>query len=420
MSWCDAVFLLRVRIRNILRDMRDNLEFWIAWRHLRKRRGERFISLITWLSVAGVTLGVASLICVFSVLTGYKETLRDKIVGMNAHVTAYPDRRAAKLDETIRRVLEVPGVTEAAPFLMGQAMVASSASARGVAVRGVDPSDRAVFDNLGKTMQAGDIGALSGKRAAIALGRELAAELGVKVGDQVRVTVPGGGTPKLMNFRVAGIFSSGMFEFDSKISMVGIDDARTLFGVDDGVSGIEVRVDDLYRSEEYAVEINRALGPSWTVLDWKRLNRNMFYALELQRVVLSLIMGLVVLVAAFNVTATLIMVVLEKTREIGILKAMGASARTIGRIFAIEGLLVGVAGAAAGSALGLTLCFLQKRFGLISIPSDVYLFDKLPVSVDPLISALFALGAVLLCYAAAVYPSWRAGRLDPVEAIRME
>lgn len=400
--------------------MQDNLELWIAWRHLRKRRGERFISLITWLSVAGVTLGVASLICVFSVLTGYKETLRDKIVGMNAHVTAYPDRRAADLAGSLGSITAIRGVTSAAPFLMGQAMVNSAVSARGIAVRGVDPSDEPVFANLGKSMVAGEIGALKAKRSSVVLGKELAADLGVKLGDQVRVTVPGGGTPKLMNYRVAGIFSSGMFEFDSKIAMVGIDDARTLLGVGDGVSGIEVRVDDIYRSESYAAEINKALGPAWTVFDWKRLNRNMFYALELQRVVLSLIMGLVVLVAAFNVTATLIMVVLEKTREIGIMKAMGASSRTIGRIFAIEGLLVGVAGASAGSALGLALCYLQKRFGLISIPSDVYLFDKLPVSVDPLASALFAVGAVALCLIAAVYPSWRAGRLDPVEAIRME
>lgn len=387
---------------------------------MRKRRGERFISLITWLSVAGVTLGVASLIVVFSVLTGYKETLRDKIVGLNAHVTAYPDRPTIPLASVLRKAGTVSGVTAVSPFIMGQAMVTSAKTARGVAVRSLDPSDAATLANLGGRADDGGLSELNKTRAAIALGKELASDLGVKAGDSVRLTVPGAGAPRLMVFKVSAVFSTGMFEFDSKISMIGIEDARALFGLSDGVTGIEIRVDDIYRSEEYAVEIAKALGPTFTVLDWKRLNRNMFYALELQRVVLSLIMGLVVLVAAFNVAATLIMVVLEKTREIGILKAMGATGRTIGRIFAIEGLLVGVAGAGAGSLLGLGLCFLQKHYGLISIPSDVYLFDKLPVSVDPLISMLFAVGAVLLCYAAAVYPSWRAGRLDPVEAIRSE
>lgn len=391
--------------------MAENLELMLAWRHLHKRRGERFISLITWLSVGGVTLGVASLIIVFSVMTGYKEKLRDKIVGMNSHVTAYPLRRSVELPEAAALALAIPGLTEVSPFVMGQAMVSSGKSARGVAVRGLDPDSAAFALTLGgkPTRAAG----------GVYLGAELARELKVGAGDSVRLTVPSTGVPRLTPFRVAGVFYTGMFEYDSKMVVTTLADAQALFGLE-SPSGLEIRVDDIYAAEEYAAKVGSALGPQFSVADWKAMNHNMFYALELQRVVLSLIMGLVVVVAAFNVAATLILVVLEKTREIGILKAMGASGGTIRRIFALEGLLVGVGGALLGSALGLGACFVQSTWGLVTIPSDIYLFSELPVKVDPLVSFVFAISAVALCFGAAVYPSWRASRLDPVDAIRME
>lgn len=391
--------------------MAENLELMLAWRHLHKRRGERFISLITWLSVGGVTLGVASLIIVFSVMTGYKEKLRDKIVGMNSHVTAYPLRPAADLDEAASLVRALGGVTEVSPFVMGQAMVSAGKNARGVVVRGLDPDSAAFTLTLG--------GKPSGSAGGIYLGAELAKELKVDAGDSVRLTVPSTGVPRLKPFKVAGVFSTGMFEYDSKMVVTTLPDAQALFGLN-SATGLEIRVDDIYAAEEYAAKVGSALGAQFSVADWKAMNHNMFYALELQRVVLSLIMGLVVVVAAFNVAATLILVVLEKTREIGILKAMGASGGTIRRIFALEGLLVGVGGALLGSALGLGACFVQARWGLVTIPSDIYLFSELPVKVDPLVSFIFAISAVALCLGAAVYPSWRASRLDPVDAIRME
>lgn len=391
--------------------MAENLELMLAWRHLHKRRGERFISLITWLSVGGVTLGVASLIIVFSVMTGYKEKLRDKIVGMNSHVTAYPLRRSVDLAEAAKLVRSIGGVTEVSPFVMGQAMVSSGKNARGVGVRGLDPESAAFTLSLGRKPTGGAGG--------IYLGSELAKELKVSEGESVRLTVPSTGVPRLTPFKVAGVFSTGMFEYDSKMVVTTLDDSEMLFGLE-SPTGLEIRVDDIYAAEKTAAKVSEVLGPQFSVADWKAMNHNMFYALELQRVVLSLIMGLVVVVAAFNVAATLILVVLEKTREIGILKAMGASNGTIQRIFALEGLLVGVGGALLGSALGLGACFVQATWGLVTIPSDIYLFSELPVKVDPLVSFIFAISAVALCFGAATYPSWRASRLDPVDAIRME
>ncbi len=396
------------------------LEMWIAWRHLRKKRGERFISLITWLSTAGVALGVASLIVVFSVMTGYAELLRDKIIGLNAHITVFPERRNLDMEKAARNAMSVEGVRSVSPFVMGQAMIASRSGSTGIMVRGLMPGDAGMNEALGKMLIGGRLSSLGENRAQIIVGRELANELKTETGDTLRVTVPAGGSPRTAQFKVAGIFSSGMYEFDSKIALVSIEDARLLLGMGESVSGLEIRVGDIRTTDAMLPRLYSALGPDFTVVDWKKMNHNMFYALELQRVVLSVIMGLVVLVAAFNVCATLIMLVLEKTREIGILKAMGAKNGAIGRIFAIEGLTIGIAGAGSGTIVGLVLCGLQSTYGVIAIPSDVYLFSVLPVSVSPAVSALFALSAVLLCYLATAYPSWRASRLNPVEAIRIE
>jgi lipoprotein-releasing system permease protein len=401
--------------------MRESLELWLAWRHLRAKRSERFISLITWLSAAGVAVGVAALIVVYSVMTGYTETLRDKIVGMNAHVTVYALRgNMADEDDVPGHLRKMEGVVSASPFVMGQAILAAPGAVKGALIRGIDPKDPEWLASIGNNIVAGNATTLRDGSPSLLLGKELASQLKLHVGDTVGATVPVGGAPRLRSFRVVGIFSTGMYEYDSKLAVASLDTARSLLGLGKESTGVEVRVADLMAADVYAQTIGKALGPSYWVADWKRLNRNMFFALELQRVVLSLILGLIVLVAAFNVAATLIMVVLEKTREIGILKAMGAPNRSIRRIFTAQGLLIGVVGAAGGLALGLGVCELLARYPLIKIPSDIYLFDRLPVIVRPAPCALFALTAVALCYLATLYPSWQASRLNPVDAIRTE
>lgn len=400
--------------------MRESFALDIAWRHLRTRRSERFISLITWLSALGVAVGVAALIVVYSVMTGYTETLRNKIVGMNAHVSVYALR--GELDDAEKvaaRVRALPDVVSASPFVLGQAILTAPGAVKGAGLRGIDPADPAnAF--LRQALTEGNLEALAGGASSLLLGKELAKTLGLKVGDTVGVTVPSDGVPRLRSLRVAGIFSTGMFDYDAKIAVTSLDAARGLLGLGNRSTGIEVRVGDLMLADRVARDLTAALGPDYWIADWKRLNRNIFFALELQRVVLSLILALIVLVAAFNMAATLIMTVLEKTREIGILKAMGASNRLIRRVFTAQGLVIGAAGASGGLALGLGLCALIARYPIVKIPSDVYLFDRLPVTVEPLPCALFALSALALCYLATLYPSWQASRLDPVEAIRQD
>jgi lipoprotein-releasing system permease protein len=397
------------------------LDLWIAWRHLRAKRSERFISLITWLSVGGVTLGVAALVVVFSVMTGYKDLLRDKLVGVNAHAVVH--RIGAEIDQAqglATYLGKMDEVADATPFVMGQAMLAARGVSEGAVLRGVDPANAYWLASFAPAMVEGAIDGLSGREPGVLLGKELAATLKVKTGDTLRATIPVGSIPRIGVFRVKGIFSSGMFDFDSTVAFTTIASAQKLFGLGTRVNGIELRFHELDRSTELALEVGRRLGHDYWVADWKRLNRNIFYALELQRIVLTLILGLIVLVAAFNVAATLIMTVLEKTRDIGILKAMGASNKLIRRIFALQGLLIGGVGAGAGLSLGLGICFVIDRYQIIKIPGDIYLFDRLPVEVNLLACLAFGALAVVLCWVATLYPCRKASRLDPVRAIRTE
>ncbi len=401
--------------------MGSSMELWMAWRQMKAKRSERFISLITWLSTIGVAVGVAALIVVYSVMTGYTETLRDKLVGVNSHIAVYGlEGNIENVDEVMARITSIPGVIDATPVVTGQAMLAFGSATGGAVLRGINPANRYWRDAIEQTVVEGEVGALAEADRGILIGRELADVLGVKVGDAVRATIPVGNAPTLGSFRVAGIFSTGMYEFDSKMVFTDIATAQSIFKLGDSVGGVEVRVDDMMEASTYARAIEINLGREFWVSDWKRMNRNMFFALELQRVVLSIILGLIVLVAAFNVAATLIMTVIEKTREIGILKAMGASNRLVRRIFSLQGLIIGITGAGSGLVLGLGVCALLKRYPIIKIPGDIYLFDRLPVVVSPGPCALFALIAVVLCWVATIYPSWKAASLNPADAIRIE
>jgi lipoprotein-releasing system permease protein len=402
--------------------MKNTLETWIAFRYLRTKRTEKFISLITWLSTGGVALGVAALIVVYAVMTGYSGKLRDKLVGMNAHVSVYalsgpiPDGGS----EVVGRIREIPGVKRVVPILLGQALLASGNSNSGAAIRGVDPADPDFMEVVGKGMVEGSAGSIGGEAPAVLIGRELASELGVKAGDKVRLTIPIGETPRSRLFLVGGVFNSGMYDFDSTFAFLSLRNADDLLGMNGAVSALDIRVDDIDKAPEVAEALRESLGQRWWVGDWKRMNRNIFSALALQKAVLSLILGLIVIVAAFNVAATLIMVVIEKTREIGILKAMGAKNTAIRRIFAIQGLIIGSAGALFGAALGIFVCYMQNTFQLVKIPSDIYLFDSLPMEPEVLSTAVFSLAAIALCWLATLYPSWQASRMDPVRAIRTE
>ncbi len=411
-------------------------ELFIGLRYLKAKRKQTFVSLITLISIAGVTVGVTALIVVIAVMNGFKEDLRDKILGVTSHVVISRfDGNISKYQEVRAKVEEVSGVNAATPFIYTQVMISSRKAISGAVLRGIEPKTASKVINLPKNLRAGSLEELEaenkpeGMRSTpgIILGNELARNIGASRGEPVTVIsplgrlTPLGRVPRSQTFRVAGIFDSGMYEYDSTIAYVSLWAAQRFLGIGDRVTGIEVRVDDIYEADRVARAIGKALDgyPYWS-RDWMRMNKNLFSALKLEKIVMFIILTLIILVAAFNIVGTLIMVVVEKTRDIAILKSMGATRRSIMKIFLIEGAVIGLVGTLLGLLGGYTLCTLLATYKFIELPSDVYYISTLPVQMNPLDVALIALAAIVITLAASVYPAWQASRFDPAEAIRYE
>jgi lipoprotein-releasing system permease protein len=411
-------------------------ELFIGLRYLRAKRKQTFVSLITLISIAGVMVGVTALIVVIAVMNGFKEELQDKILGVTSHVVISRfDGNISKYQEVKAKVEEVSGVNAATPFIYTQVMISSRKAISGAVLRGIEPQTASKVINLQKNLRAGSLKELEaenkpeGMRATpgIILGNELARNIGVSRGEPVTVIsplgrlTPLGRVPRSQTFRVAGIFDSGMYEYDSTIAYVSLWAAQRFLGIGDRVTGIEVRVDDIYEADRVAKAIGKALEgyPYWS-RDWMRMNKNLFSALKLEKIVMFIILTLIILVAAFNIVGTLIMVVIEKTRDIAILKSMGATRRSIMKIFLIEGTVIGLVGTLLGLLGGYTLCTLLATYKFIELPSDVYYISTLPVQMNPLDVVLIALAAIVITLAASVYPAWQASRFDPAEAIRYE
>ncbi|MDW7711944.1 MAG: lipoprotein-releasing ABC transporter permease subunit [Deferrisomatales bacterium] len=402
-------------------------ELGIALRYLKARRGELFISLITWISVGGVALGVMALVVVLSVMTGFEEDLRDKILGATAHVTVYSLGPALERSADVVGELEqVEGVVSATPFALSQVMLMAGRAVQGAVFRGVELESEARAAEVERFLVEGRLPEARGDVPGLLVGREMARGMGLFVGDVVQVVSPAGSptplglVPRMRAFRVSGIFASGMYEYDTSFLFTDLETAQDFLRLGEGVSGIEVGTRDLYGADRVARAIEARLGPGYWTRDWMEMNRNLFSALKLEKIVMFVILALIVVVAAFNIAATLIMVVLEKARDIGILKSMGATGRSIRRIFMLEGLVIGGLGTGAGLLGGWVLCVLLKRYRFIDLPSDVYYIDTLPVVMKPEVFALVAVCAVALSFLATLYPSWQAARMDPVEILRYE
>jgi len=419
-------------------------ELFVSLRHLRTKRSSKFISLNTWISIGGVALGVMALIVVIAVMSGFGKDLRDKILGTNSHVVVKSLNRAGvedyeKVAETIRGVA---GVKTAAPFIMNQVMLVHDSNVSGIVVRGIDPDREAGGSDLGKNLIAGSLEDLKGAAAApdgparpgIILGRELAMRLGVRLGDPLsmispasRVT-PVGLIPKMKLFTVAGFFQSGMFEYDANLAFISIPAAQKFFSMGDRVTGVEIWVDDIDQAHRIATEIQEKLGFPYHARDWMSMNRNLFNALQLEKVVMFIILILIILVAAFNIISTLFMLVMEKTKEIAILKAMGASGRSIMKIFSLQGLIIGLVGTVIGTVGGFIIVpnlneivgFIEDRFGITAFPKDVYYLDKLPSEIQYMDSLLIVIFSIVICFVASLYPAWRASRLKPADGLRYE
>ncbi len=407
------------------------VELHVAKKYLLAKRKQTFISIITFISIGGVTVGVMALIIVLAVMSGFERELKDRILGATAHIHVTSlEGSVAKPFEAAAAVRKIDGVVAASPYIFSQMMISSGGNAAGGVLRGVDTETIGAVTRLSRDLLVGKLEDLHRKTPSslpgVILGKELAANLGVTVGDVVEVLVPGGAItplgafPKAARLRVVGVFESGMYEYDATFAYVSFAEAGRLLGTEGRATGIEVKVRDIYAAGDVAKRIRSTLGYPFWAKDWMQSNRNLFSALKLEKAVMFVILVLIVMVASFNIISTLIMVVMEKTKDIAILMTMGATRRTIRRVFALEGLIIGLSGTFSGTVLGGILCELLKRYRFIHLPSDVYYISTLPVLVEPGTVLLVVASSVVICFLATVYPAWQASRIDPAEAIRYE
>ncbi len=411
--------------------MKLPLEIVLGLRYMKAKRKQAFISVISAFSVLGVMLGVMTLIIVLGVMNGFEKDLTDKILGTVSHlvVMSHSNRTVTGWHRAMDQIQAFDGVKATTPYIYGQAMISTRGRVRGVIVRGIDVSTAGKVVSLPRYLQTGaveDLATMKDGLAGIIVGKELAVSNSVGVGDVVQLISPQGkrtpigAVPKVQNFRVVGTFKSGMYEFDANLVYMDLPQAQKFFEMADGVTGIEVALTDIYAAPKLGTRIEAVLGtPFWT-RTWKDMYRNLFSALKLEKFAMFVILTFIVLVAAFNIIISLIMLVMEKSRDIAILKSLGATSKRIMRVFVVQGMIVGVVGTLLGAVAGLVGSALLAKYPIIELPEEIYTISTLPVAVD-LSDVLIICGVALtICFLATIYPSLRAARLEPVEALRYE
>ncbi len=404
-------------------------QIFIALRYLKSKKKYKGVSVTTAISVGGVAVGVMALLVVLSVMSGFHQDLQRKILGANAHIIVR-DMRGTMSDQT--RVTEVlrtnAEIVSYAPFIIGQVMASHGNRAHGVFIRGIDPETEARTTDILSHIREGDFRRLVKDEdlPGIIIGKELAATLGVLLDDTINIVSPVGDIgpmgmlPKVKQFRVVGIFEIGMFEYDANLVLTAMKPAQEFFGMRDDISGIEVRLKDIYKAADIKKEIQTALGFTFLVLDWMQMNKNLFSALKLEKFAMFVILVLIILVASFNIISNLIMNVIEKSREIAILKAIGATNNSIMIIFMLQGLLIGLIGTFVGVTGGYLLGFVLNKYQIIKLPADVYYLSHLPVKMSIFDFAAVSLAAIIISFLATLYPAWQAAKLNPVEPLRYE
>ena len=420
-------------------------EIFVGLRYLRAKRRNRTISLNTVVSIAGITLGVAALIGTVGIMTGFKEDIQAKILGTTAHIIVQ-DRIKESMsdyDPVTKQVATVPGVVAATPFVLKQVLLTTQTGVQGIVIRGIDPQREGTVTELAKNLSTGQLADLSRpvkvkqspiddptspavetEKPGIILGKELALRLGVFVGDTVNVVSPVGPisaigmVPKIRTFALVALFQSGMYEYDSSLAYIDLAEAQKFFNMGQTVTGIEIKVTDVFRAAETARSVEQSLGFAYGARDWMQMNRNLFSALKLEKTMMFLLLVLITIVASFNIVSTLTMIVTEKQKEIAILKAMGATRKSIRRIFMLNGLIIGLSGTAIGIPLGYAFLWLIQTFW--TFDPTVYYISRIPVHVQAMDVFLVAGSAIVISFAATVYPSLQAAKLEPVAALRYE
>ncbi len=401
-------------------------ELLVAIRYLRAKRKQAVISLITVISIIGVAAGVAALIISLAITAGFAEDLQKKLLGAQPHISLLPKGREGIADymRITKEVEQVPGVVFAAPAVFQTVLISTEVQNKGVVLKGILPEMETRMSALSENMIEGSLKEFT--ENSIVIGKELASSLGTFKGDRVKIVsgetrlTPLGGVPRTRSFQVTGLFSAGLYEYDSSWVYVPIAAAQRLLGLNDVASTIEVKVGDIYQARVIGRKIIDRVGSNLEFTDWMTMNQSIFQALRLERLVTAITIGLIVLVAALNIVATLIMMVLEKTRDIAILMSMGATKDKIRGIFILQGVIIGVIGTFCGVVIGQTVCYFADKYHLIGLAPDVYTIAYVPFRAEPVDSIIVAVSAVLISFLATLYPSAAASRLQPVEALRYE
>lgn len=410
-------------------------ELFIAARYLKAKRKQAVISLITVISILGVTAGVASLIIALAINAGFKEDLQKRLLGATANINLLRTENDGIRDyETLlRRLMSTSHVIAAAPAIYETVLLSSGTRAKGVVLKGIDMTRELQVGDLLQTVKQGRLDALdnttpesSGRPAPIVLGKDLAESLGISVGDFVTAVSPQGNitpvgiVPRYKKFKVAAIYNSGFYDYDSAWVFTSLRAAQNLFSLSDVVSVIEFKIDDIYRAPEVTAALKTAAGSGFTAVSWMEQNRSLFQALKLEKLVTVITIGLIVFVAALNILITLVMMVMEKNRDIAILMAMGARLGQIRKIFICEGVIIGVVGTVLGAILGYSVSWACDKYHLIALNADVYSFAYVPFKIKPLDGIIIAAAAILISFLSTLYPARSAARISSVEVLRYE
>lgn len=406
------------------------LELYVSLRYLVARRKQASMASTSLISVLGVTVGVTALIVALALMTGLQQELRDRIVGAQAHVYVWKAGGFEDYEAEARTLSALPRVEAAAPAILGKALARTRVGEVFINVKGVDPRLEGTVTGLAAAVERGSLEALAAydgpAAAGVVIGAELARELGAFVGDEISLVTAASGTlsplgvlPRPRRVEVVGVFRLGLLDYDTGYGFVTLDAARRLFRRE-RVEMMQLRVDDPWAARAVAEALPGRLGGSYVTDDWSRLNSSLFEALFLEKLAISIAIGLIVLVATLNIVSSLIMLVMEKSRDIAILKTMGAGVRVVRRIFVLQGAIIGFAGTAAGAAAGYAICTVMDRYRLLRLPMDVYQVTYVPFIIEPLDFWLVLLAANAVCLLVTLHPSRRAARLDPAEALRYE
>lgn len=407
-----------------------SFEFAIALRYLKTRRHGLFALMTTIIAIGGVTLGVASLIVTLAVMSGFREDIQRKTLGIQPHIVLFGTEKDSQItvDSLAEKTKMIKGVEAVSPFVLGQTLFKSNRTSQGVILRGIEPEKEFDVTQVKQTLILGDWESLKSSKESeqsLILGKELAKTLSVSVGDELIVFSPTesaslgvmGNIPKLERFKVSGIFQSGMYEYDANMALTSLSSAQNLFGIT-GVTGLGIRSTDLDQADKIAHKIADTLDTRYWLRSWQSMNKNLFEALKLEKIVMTIILTMIILVASFTIISNLLLMSIEKTRDIGILRAIGSSQKSIRKIFLYAGMTLGITGIFLGTGLGIAIVYILERTQWIKLPQDVYYIDTLPVQLSGSDISIVLVSALLITVISSVYPASQASKVNPAEAIR--